>query len=589
MNAARLCAAMLLAAFLLALGSPSAWGQASPRPELEGDWRGDIETPGQQIGVVFYLERDESGGLTATLDVPQQGARGISVSGVRATADSLHLDVAAINATFEGAVEDGGARIEGTWTQGGGAFPLVLTRGAAEAASEDPATGRAARRQPGEPEVSGRWQGRLGPPVGLQVVFNIEEAADGSLTATAESPDQSDEPFPVTAVSLRGDTLRLEIKSAGATFEGHVGADRIEGTFRQGGRATALTLKQGTADALRRPQEPEPPFPYEREDVRFDGGMGSSDGSVTLAGTLTLPQGEGPHPAVVLISGSGAQNRNEALAGHKPFLVLADYLTRRGIAVLRYDDRGVAESTGSFDAASMHAFASDSRAALAYLREREDLDLGRLGLLGHSEGGLIAPMVAAHHTGEVDFVVLLAGPGVPGREVLYEQGRLAVEAQGGTEQQAAQQRALQERLFAALTEAPDSTQAAERFRAILESEGMDSAEAQARAKARTRPAFRDFLTHDPRPVLEDLEVPILALFGEKDTQVTPGQNAPPVRQALADHPDATVKVLPGLNHLFQPAETGRASEYGQIETTLAPRALEVVAEWIAEHTQASGE
>jgi pimeloyl-ACP methyl ester carboxylesterase len=591
-----------LAALLVALALPRVGHaqEATPPLSLEGTWHGDIETPAQEIGVVFHLKKGEGDTLEATLDVPAQGATGLPARIVQATADSLRLAVEAIGVVVEGRVVEGGMRIDATWQQGGGTYPLVLAKSETDEAAtpEAPARDEAAR-QPGEPDVSGRWAGRLGPPVGLRVVFNIEEDAGGALTATAESPDQGGEPFSVSAVGLRGDTLRLEVAAVQATFEGRVRGDSIvEGTFRQRGQATPLTLRRGEVTALRRerqrtsapgarrPQEPTPPFPYASEDVRFAGGMGEA----TLAGTLTLPEGHaeggGPYPAVVLVSGSGPQDRNEEMMGHKPFLVLADYLTRRGVAVLRYDERGVAESGGNFSQATTHTFASDARAALSYLHGREDLHLGQTGIIGHSEGGLVGPMVAAHHPGEVDFAVLLAGPGVPGDEIIAEQVERAALAQGVTPAQAARSRATQERLLDAVIEAPDSTAAAERAQSILQEAGQSAEAARAGAAALTTPWYRAFIAHDPRPALREMNVPILALLGEKDTQVTPAQNAPALRDALAENADATVTVLPGLNHLFQTAETGGVDEYGEIEETFAPAALEAVGDWIAERTRA---
>lgn len=581
-------------ASLFGLGVPLAAAQSAASgadgPGVTGTWKGTL---GGQLEVVFHLRRGGEGALSATMDVPAQGAEGLPVSTAAATGDSLRLEVASAGIVFAGQVQDDGETVEGTWQQNGQSLPLVLERTSTDAGEVEAEVAEV--RQPGEPDVAGRWMGRIATPTGqkLRVVFNIEEADDGTLTATAKSPDQSDQSAPASALALTEDSLRVE--AFGAVFEGKIGADvqAIEGTFEQGGFSTPLTLRRTEDDAAkteeaqaerRRPQEPQPPFPYDSEDVTYPGG---AEG-VTLAATLTTPEGAGPHPAVVLISGSGPQNRNAETPGfdigHKPFLVLADYLTRRGIAVLRYDERGIGRSTGSLAGLTSEDLAGDVQAGLDYLRSRSDLKLGKLGLVGHSEGGLIAPMLAARSGSAVDFLVLLAGPSVRGDEIIAEQVERLALANDRSPEKAAEQRAAQERILAAVTQAPDSAAAAERVRAVLKEEGVDAGEASARML--TSPWYRRFLSYNPRPALRKLGVPVLALYGTKDVQVPADQNAPAARDALANDPDATVKVLPGLNHLFQTAETGSPNEYGQIEETFAPAALEMIGDWIAAHTKA---
>ncbi len=579
---------------------------------LTGSWQGALSLPGgASLRILFHLE-EEGGQLTATMESPDQGSGRIPVSGAAREGDSLRLEVEAIGGAYAGRVE--GETISGTWRQGGQAFPLNLTRSqASEAEESQPA---AEVRQPGEPDVAGLWQGTLRLPTGdtLRVVFDIAEAEGGALTAEAISPDQGGGRIPVERIRLEGESLRVEMPAVGATFEGVVGegAEAIEGQFTQGGSALPLTLRRTDAvpDAAAPPvrsQTPKPPFPYEAEDVTFEN---AADG-VTLAGTLTLPEGEGPHPAAVLISGSGPQDRDEALAGHKPFLVLADHLTRRGIAVLRFDDRGVGASTGAFTEATSEDFARDAAAALRYLQARPEIDGGEIGLIGHSEGALVAPM-AANATGSAAFLVLLAGPGVRGDTLLARQNALIFEAMGMSEEGAA---AYEAQMLGALARLPSTSPdepLPDTLRAALRADFRAAAEAMTPADravygptdstafAQTldvltaqlaQPWMRYFLAYDPAPALRRVDAPVLALFGEKDLQVPPEQNAEAVRAALAagGNEDATVRTLPGLNHLFQTSETGAPGEYAQIEETMAPAALDAISAWIQAHTAAGAE
>ena len=437
-------------------------------------------------------------------------------------------------------------------------------------------------------DVRGTWLGTLTVPgAELRIVFNIEGAGD-SLTATLDSPDQGATGIPASNVTLEGDSLEVQVASIMGAFRGKIGAngERIEGTWAQGGQAFPLAVERTgevpePAEPPKRPQEPEAPFPYQADDVTF---LNETD-SVELAGTLTLPDAEGPHPAVALITGSGPQDRDETVAGHRPFLVLADHLTRQGIAVLRFDDRGVGASTGDFAQATTEDFARDALAATDYLKTRSEIDPEKIGLLGHSEGGLVAPM-AATQSGDVAFLVLLAPPGVTGEEILYAQGALIAKAEGASDSTIQNNQTQQERLFAALKSSTDSAQAAEDVRRVLEESGLPPEAVEAQAEQITSPWFRYFLTHDPAPVLEQVEVPVLALFGENDLQVPAETNRAAVEAALetGGNEAYTAEVLPGLNHLFQTSETGAVSQYSQIEETMAAAALETVAAWIQEQT-----
>ena len=324
------------------------------------------------------------------------------------------------------------------------------------------------------------------------------------------------------------------------------------------------------------PGPPSPP-PYAEVEVSV------RNGDVVLAGTLTLPPGPGPHPGVVLITGRGPHDRAER-GPHRPFHLLADTLARAGAAVLRTDDRGTGRSTGSLAAASYDDLAGDALAGAALLRARPEVDPARVGLLGHSEGGYLAPLAAAQENAaqaeEVAFVVTLAGPAVPGADVLVEQARRIRGLPGvGDDPEG----------YAAFVES---------FTARLRSGDRDGARTlAARVVAAVDPARppeqqradvdalmeRDrFLLHDPAPALRALRVPVLALFGGVDRQVAPEQNEGPMRTLLAADPDATVRTLPGLNHQFQPSATGDPAEYATIPTTIAPEVLDVLTTWMDE-------
>jgi pimeloyl-ACP methyl ester carboxylesterase len=351
------------------------------------------------------------------------------------------------------------------------------------------------------------------------------------------------------------------------------------------GGAKAFAAIQDTA--LNRPQEPKKPYPYDEEEVDYEN---KRDG-VKLAGTLTLPRGKGPFPAALLITGSGPQDRNESLLGHKPFLVLADYLTRQGIVVLRVDDRGVGGSTGSVPDSTTENFAADVTTGIEFLKTRKEIDPKHIGLIGHSEGGLIAPLVAAQN-GDVAFIVLMAGTGLTGEEILYLQGALILKAGGASAEQLAKQRATQEGMFKILKEEKDPATAEKRLHEELSRNLTEEAKKKseqaiaAQIKRANTPWFRYFLTLDPRPALRKVKCPVLALNGENDLQVPATENLREIEAALkaGGNKDVTIVSLPKLNHLFQTSETGSMSEYAKIEETIAPVALKTIGDWVLKRT-----
>lgn len=425
---------------------------------------------------------------------------------------------------------------------------------------------------------AGQWEGSIAiPGAPLQVVVRLYRGADNAFTGSMDIPAQGMKGGGLRAITVNGRSVQFSIANVpgNPTFTGTVSDDdrTIAGEFVQGGGTLTFSLKR-TGDAppppapARRPQTPRPPFPYTSTDVTVN----NTAGGVRLAGTLTTPPGSGPFTAVVLISGSGAQDRDETIAGHKPFFVLADHLTRRGIAVLRLDDRGIGGSTGGPATATSEDFAGDTLAAIEFLRTQPRINPARVGLIGHSEGGMIAPMVAVRSRA-VAFQVLMAGSGITGEEILYLQAALIARAGGATEAQVATGRALQERLYTVLKTEKDLATMQAKIRDI---------NGEAAARTLTLPWFRFFVTHDPAIVLGQITIPTLAINGERDLQVPFKENLGAIEAALraAGNKEFTIRSFPGLNHLFQTSQTGLPAEYQQIEETIAPAVLEAVTDWI---------
>jgi hypothetical protein len=318
------------------------------------------------------------------------------------------------------------------------------------------------------------------------------------------------------------------------------------------------------------------PYPYREEEVAYK----NPAANIELAATVTIPEGKGPFPAVLLMAGSGPHDRDETHMGHKPFLVLADYLTRKSIVVLRADKRGVGKSGGDYSHAVMADFASDADAGVAYLKTRVEVDPHKIGLVGHSEGGVEAPMSAAHNP-DVAFVVMLAGTGVPGDQLLPEQMRRLEEAAGKSKDEIDKDVAVQRDILAIVEKDKDDAALDKDLREKLAGKVPD-AQMGMQIKAVSSPWFRGLLEYDPAPTLSQLTCPVLVLNGEKDVQVPPEQNLPPIRKALETGGNKNFEIdeLPGLNHLFQTAKTGGIGEYSEIEETMSPVAMEKVASWI---------
>jgi hypothetical protein len=435
----------------------------------------------------------------------------------------------------------------------------------------------------------GTWLGTLSTPAfKLRMSLAVARDASGVLTGEMISVDQGSAKMAAT-FSLHGDTLVVAMPAARATYAAVVAGDSLKGTFTQGATIPMNMGRVTSAPTVAHPQEPKGPFPYTSEDVAFESVPG-----VRLAGTITMPPGAGPFPAVVLVTGSGPQDRNEELLGHKPFLVIADYLARHGIATLRYDDRGIAKSTGHFIGSTSADFANDAEAAVKFLRTRPGIARSAVGIMGHSEGGLIAPMVAAR-SNDVAFIVLLAGPGLPGDSILLLQGALIAKAGGAPQAMIDRNMDVNRRMFGVLKGARDSADAATGLHALSArmigtvpeaQQKAASAQLTASENALLDPWMRYFVAYDPRPALRKIHIPVLALDGSLDLQVPPEADLAAIDTALkaAGNRDYKIVELPKLNHLFQTATTGAPTEYATISETFSPVALDLIATWIASHT-----
>lgn len=438
--------------------------------------------------------------------------------------------------------------------------------------------------------VAGSWMGSLkAGAINLRIIFNLTPAGKDSLTVTMDSPDQGVKNLKIGPATLTNGSLRILALMMMGEYNGIVKNDTlITGTWKQAGQTFPLDLtKLKGKFTLNRPQEPQRPLPYTEQEVIFH----NEEADIDLAGTLTIPEGAGPFKAAVLITGSGAQNRDEELLGHKPFLVLADRLTRNGIAVLRFDDRGVGKSKGSSINATSADFATDVVAAVDFLKKNPKINPDKIGLIGHSEGGIIAPIVASKK--KIAFIVSLAGTGVPGDEIIFRQSADISRASGLSENAIADALAINKKLFPILKEEKDNVKASEKmvseYRKILEGSNTSEAEMEKsiqQLKASFNPGslnwLRYFISTDPAMSWKKVKCPVLALNGDKDLQVAADVNLPAIEKALKAGGNKSVKTikLPGLNHLFQHSETGLPAEYGNLEETFSEDALSIIYNWI---------
>ena len=570
------------------------------KPDARGHWSGAIDVPGSPIEIIVDLDQDKDGKWKGAIAVPPQGLKDFVLSGISVQGADVAFEMAGIpgDPAFKGKLSDDGSKIIGEISQGGVNVPFTLERkGAAQIVSAAPKPTDASSAPAGG-SIEGNWEGTLDVNgVKLRLVLKVSRGSDGALTAKMDSPDQGASDIPVSSVVQKGDAINFELSKIQGAYEGRLNKDasEISGEWKQGGGSLPLTLKRTTKPIgkVLRPQEPTKPYPYDEQEVAYD----NKAGGVHLAGTLTLPKEKGPFPAVLLITGSGPQDRNEALMGHKPFLVLSDYLTRRGIAVLRVDDRGVGGSTGSVSTSTAEDFAADVLAGVEFLKSRKEINPSQIGLIGHSEGGIVAPL-AASKSKDIAFIVLMAGTGLTGEEILYLQAALIEKAGGASDEAIATNNKVQRAMFTIVKEEKDNAAAEKRMKENLTNMMAGFTEEQRKAlgtssaldaqvKSVLSPWFRYFLVYDPRPALKKVNCPVLALNGERDLQVPPKEDLSEIAKALAEggNKDYKTVLLPGLNHLFQTSTTGSPLEYGKIDETMAPIALQTMGDWIVAQTK----
>ncbi|MBC8321515.1 MAG: alpha/beta hydrolase [Bacteroidetes bacterium] len=433
-------------------------------------------------------------------------------------------------------------------------------------------------------DISGKWNGLLKVQgTQLRLVFNITKT-DNGYRSTMDSPDQVAKGIPVTSTSYENSILKLEVSNAGIKYEGTLDKENVFiGTFKQSGQSFPLSLTKEKVEKEKviRPQEPTKPYPYYSEDIKFE----NTKDKIVLAGTLTLPEKDGNFPTVILITGSGPQNRNEELLGHKPFLVLADYLTKNGIAVLRFDDRGTAESTGDFKTATSLDFARDVEFAIKYIQTRKEINKNQIGLIGHSEGGIIAPIIASENK-DIDFIVLMAGSTLRGDKLLLLQ-KYKIETQMGVNKQLVDnnQQIFEGAYEIILNESLEKEVLSDTLSHYFISKyGKTLPENQKNALINqlTSTWMINFIRLDPVVYLEKVTCPILAINGNKDLQVPSKENLEIIENLFRKSENTKVKIkeLEGLNHLFQECETGATSEYATIEQTISPIALKEILNWI---------
>jgi pimeloyl-ACP methyl ester carboxylesterase len=547
---------------------------------LEGTWTGSLQAGEAVLHLVLHISKAENGSLKAALDSLDQGVYGIEVSTITRTESALKFEVASVNASYEGKVSADRHSIDGTWSQGAASLPLIFHR---------QAPGTTAQKKPDAiASAEGVWQGALETNgLRFRLQLHISHDTQGQLVAGMDSIDQGINGFPATNVEQKDSAIRFDLPAIGAAYDGTLNAAKntISGHWQQGDSFSVLIFKRSDQILeLRRPQTPAKPYPYAEEEVVFP----NAKAGTSLAGTLTLPRGKGPFAAAILLAGSGPLDRDEADSGHSPFLILADHLTRKGIAVLRYDKRGIGKSTGNYDAATTADFASDADAALAFVKSRKEIDARRIGMIGHSEGALIAPMIASRSS-DVAWIVMLAGPGTKGEQTMLLQSDLITRAGGMTDEQVAKSLEFDKQSYLLVRQEKDRGTLENKLGELVKASdlgpAMPPAFLQRQIHWTSSPWFRYFIDYDPVPALQKTKCPVLALSGEKDLQVPPGENLPLIKKALEDagNKDFEVVEFLSLNHLFQHCQTGLPAESRAIEETFAPEALTAISAWVLKH------
>ncbi len=554
---------------LIALSATAVAADKPPAKNALAHWHGSLQTPGGSMALELNIYQPATGPIAATLEsIDQAPGQLIPISAVEIDGEHMKLTMDAITASYEGNFDGGKDEWIGNWQQGA-RLPLAWARGAI----------------PPMPTISGldgTWRASLQRNgVDLRLILHITTTTRGT-TAKLDSPDMGIAGLNVTELSRKGDLVHFSVPLANVMFQGNLNtnAATLGGSWQRQGQPEAKVNFVRSPDTKPSAQTTQAPVDYVIEDVTFP----NPQANISLAGTLTKPRGDGPFAAAVLISGSGPQDRDETLWGHRPFAVLADYLTRNGIAVLRCDDRGVGKSGGEFFGATTADFASDARAAVAFLVKRPEINPHAIGLIGHSQGGVAGPLAAVDNP-DVAYVVLLAAPGTSMSELLVSQHRMTGLMQGRTEASLDAESAAITHLYEAVATSPDRATARARVNAMLTPDvmailAMNPAAKEANIDQFASDWLRGLLQYNAPVTLAAIKVPVLALDGSLDKQVSPEVNLAAIRRALAGNRDVTTRLLPGLNHMFQTARSGSVAEYSEIDETIAPIALQSIGEWI---------
>lgn len=549
---------------------------SSAQSTLVGDWKGMIGPKSIKLGVIVKIKQ-ENGNISGTIDIPAQRIKDykLKFSKKSNTGAIFSIEGKGMNGnpTFNATINKN--TMEGQFLQSGKTIPFKLEK--ITQIKKPPIV-----QVPVIKKYLGSWQGSV-KGTGLDVSVTFKNEA-GMMKGEIHIPTQSFK-GELKIQSATQDKIVFSIPNipGNPTFDGQIADKQLIGKFIQSGKSFDFQLKPSDGSpTLKRPQEPKPPYPYLEKEVTY------KNGNITLAGTLTKPKTGGPFTAVLMITGSGPQDRNETLLGHKPFLVIADHLTRAGYAVLRVDDRGVGGSSGDNSDVTYDDFANDILAGVQFLKAQPDIK--KIGVFGHSEGGYTGP-IAANKSKDIDFVIMMAGPTVSGAEVLKKQTQVIMKAQG-KDQKAIQKQigSLEKNISLIKKQDYDklkkliTEQATQNNQSLPAKKRLNKKDLEQQIQVsfeyfKSR-WFRAFLLHEPQPFLEKLNVPVLAFFGDKDLQVPPSQSVPPLKQALANKKDVTIKVFPSLNHLMQKANIGLADEYGQIEETINPEVLKLVTDWL---------
>lgn len=565
---------------------------SSTSPAFVGHWEGEITLP--QTALVIRVDLAETNRTYAgTIDIPVQNLRGFTLGSVRVDNRAISFTMPGIpgTPTFEGQLAPGHQRIAGQFRQGGQAYPFHLV----SKPTPTPLPGQTPTQGVPGDGLTGSWQASLAvsPGVHLRLLLELTNAARGTFAGIMTSLDQGNARIPCTATTNAPTRVQLKLPSVNSSFTGELSPDgsELQGQWRQGASSMTLAFKRLAKPLdLRRPQDPSKPYPYREVDVSIP----NTKSAITLAGSLTLPSTPGPHPAVILLTGSGPQDRDESIAGHRPFLVLADHLTRGGIAVLRMDDRGVGKSGGKFSTATHEDFVEDALAAVQWLGSRTEVDRKRIGLIGHSEGGVVAPLAARAQPDAIAFLVLMAGVGIPVEQLLVQQGMDLGRVVGTDDAVLKQNAEVQREIFREIKRSSNEAELRSTLREILNKQvssltpeqrkslNMNEKVIESQLQQLTSPWFRTLLSYSPAQTLAQIRCPVLAINGDKDLQVAATPNLEGIRKGLALAGNTSLETVkfPGLNHLFQPCTTGALSEYAEIEQTIAPQVLDTIRAWI---------